>query len=112
MKSTSADDVIIQALWPGPGDDSVFGVPLVTYASRSATRAASSALETGTAGGAWARAGWATKRPTRMAAEITATSRGMRRALVQRSRKCMAERAWVFRRRACVQRDDHPATHS
>src|SRR6185369_66701 len=42
MKSTSADDVIIQALCPGPGDDSALGAPLVMYASRSATRVARS----------------------------------------------------------------------
>ena len=30
MKRTSADDVIIQALWPGPGETSALGVPLVT----------------------------------------------------------------------------------
>ena len=47
MKSTSAAEVIIQALWPGPdvvasvGD---FGWLLVTYASTSARRAVSSAL--------------------------------------------------------------------
>src|SRR5580698_10049531 len=43
MKSTSADETIIQALCPGPGETSVFGVPFVMYASRSAMRAASSA---------------------------------------------------------------------
>src|SRR5580658_11000108 len=42
MKRTSAEDAIIQALCPGPGEESAFGVPFVTYASRSATRAARS----------------------------------------------------------------------
>src|SRR5271165_1349951 len=42
MKSTRADDVIIHALWPGPGETRALGVPLVTYASRSATRVARS----------------------------------------------------------------------
>src|SRR5580698_4444987 len=44
MKRTSADDVIIHALCPGPADTRVLGAPLVTYASRSATRAARSAV--------------------------------------------------------------------
>ena len=43
MNNTSAVDVIIHALWPGPGVMSALGAPLVTYASRSATRAVSSA---------------------------------------------------------------------
>src|ERR1700730_15403164 len=42
MNKTSADEVIIHALWPGPDDDKTFGAPLVTYASRSATRVARS----------------------------------------------------------------------
>src|SRR5437016_4912302 len=54
MNSTSAEAVIIQPLWPGP--DVVvrnLGVPLVTYASRSATRAArSGAAGAGAAAGA------------------------------------------------------------
>src|SRR5450631_189791 len=45
MKSTSAADVIIQPLWPGPGDAvRVLGAVLLMYASRSATRAPSSAF--------------------------------------------------------------------
>src|SRR5690242_9362846 len=42
MKRTSAVDVIIHALCPGPGEASTLGAPLVTYASRSATRVARS----------------------------------------------------------------------
>src|SRR5262252_6353717 len=53
MKSTSADDAIIQALWPGPDVVvSAFGCELVTYASRSATRVARSAGGGVAAGGA------------------------------------------------------------
>ena len=47
MKSTSAAEVIIQALWPGPdvvASVGAFGWLLVTYASTSARRAVSSAL--------------------------------------------------------------------
>src|SRR5438309_2262039 len=58
MNSTSAVEVIIQALCPGPGDDSALGVPLVTYASRSATRVARSGPEA-TPGPATATAGTA-----------------------------------------------------
>src|SRR6185436_1697531 len=43
MNRTSADDVIIQLLCPGPEVVvSALGAPLVTYASRSATRVARS----------------------------------------------------------------------
>src|SRR6187551_131667 len=61
MKSTSADEVIIHELWPGPdvvanvGD---FGWLLVTYASTSARRAVSSAfVRAGAAGAAAGAAG-------------------------------------------------------
>src|SRR6188768_156323 len=48
MNNTRAADVIIHALWPGPGVVVMtLGAPLVTYASRSATRCARS----GAAGG-------------------------------------------------------------
>src|SRR5262245_36287258 len=61
MNNTNADDVIIQALCPGPDVvDSVgdFGWLLVTYASTSARRAASSAaVGPGAAGAAGAAAG-------------------------------------------------------
>jgi hypothetical protein len=49
MNSTSADDVIIQALWPGPDETSALGVPFVMYASRSATRVARSGGAAGAA---------------------------------------------------------------
>src|ERR1043165_6329117 len=64
MKSTNAADVIIHALWPGPGPlifEETFAsvasaprVPLLTYASRSATRCSrvGSALAAGAAGAA------------------------------------------------------------
>src|SRR5262245_49000974 len=52
MKSTSAAEVIIQALCPGPDDDSALGVPLVMYASRSATRVARSGVAGAAAAGA------------------------------------------------------------
>src|SRR5436853_140598 len=42
MKRTSAEDAIIHALCPGPGEDRAFGALLVTYASKSATRVARS----------------------------------------------------------------------
>src|SRR6185312_15064436 len=57
MNSTSADEVIIQALWPGPGEFSALGVPLVMYASRSATRVARSGVAAGAADCAWATLG-------------------------------------------------------
>jgi hypothetical protein len=45
MNNTSAVEVIIHALCPGPAAISDFGALLVMYASKSATRAASSAGE-------------------------------------------------------------------
>src|ERR1041385_6149700 len=54
MKRTNADDAIIQALCPGPDDESAFGAPLVTYASRSATRVARSGAPADAAGAAGA----------------------------------------------------------
>src|SRR4051812_24347081 len=50
MKSTSAVDVIIHALCPGPDEESAFGAPFVTYASRSATRVARSGAAADAAG--------------------------------------------------------------
>src|SRR6478672_7758004 len=55
MKSTSAADVIIQALCPGPdvvASVGAFGWLFVTYASTSARRAVSSAFVSGAAAGA------------------------------------------------------------
>src|SRR6516225_8555166 len=72
MKSTSAEEVIIQALWPGPGTPDSVLVPsvLLMYASRLATRssrlgawpAADSAagVGEGMAEGAAAAGGWLT----------------------------------------------------
>jgi len=46
MNRTSADDIIIQALWPGPGTPGSVLVPsvLLIYASRLATRSSSDAV--------------------------------------------------------------------
>src|SRR3954469_3716058 len=53
MNSTSAEDVIIQALWPGPAlVVMALGAPLLMYASRSATRVARSGPAGAAAAGA------------------------------------------------------------
>src|SRR5262245_61518879 len=88
MKSTSADDVISHALWPGPGrpasfDDHVVGAAppgarLLKYCSRSATRCSSDgpAAAGGAAGdGAGAASCAATTPPKRPAARATPTAR-------------------------------------
>src|SRR4051794_15091402 len=84
MNSTSAVEVIIQALWPGPDVLSALGAPLVTYASRSATRCARS-------GAAAAGAGVCACAPeaARNTDEQTAA---IRRALADRLRVAIASR--------------------
>src|SRR5580700_9497944 len=73
MKRTSADEVIIHALWPGPDDTRAFGVPFETYASRSATRVARSTVpEAGVLSGC---AHAAAARPTVVATPATSRFR-------------------------------------
>src|SRR3954464_8338076 len=77
MKSTSAAEVIIQALCPGPGVVVMaLGAPLVMYASRSATRVARSGGVGAAAGaaGVWATAAPSPSVPT-PAASTVATRR-------------------------------------
>src|SRR4051812_49448873 len=80
MKRTSAAEVIIQALWPGPdvvARVGAFGWLFVTYASTSARRAVSSAfVSAGAAGGGGAAAGAAGAAAARGAARGSAAGEG------------------------------------
>ncbi len=74
MNSTSAVEVIIQALCPGPAEASALGAPFDTYASRSATRVARSAPAAGPVSASADGASRTTDR-TRTAAAATAVDR-------------------------------------
>src|SRR6266540_935924 len=96
MNNTSADEVIIQALWPGPElVVMIFGWLLVMYASTSARRPASSALVGGGAAGAAAGAAGAAAGAAGSSADAT-PARTTPARNVTRNAVTTALRDWFF----------------